>query len=83
LHETHHVEDLVEASLAFVLPAHKGKEMVNFGYTDGLMKETLDVVDQHVDTFIRIEKHIWDMGCFIFDGDPIYDIDGTFQVKNA
>jgi hypothetical protein len=68
---------------SLVLPAHEDKEMVNFSHTDGLMKEPLDVVDEHIDTFIHIGRCRWDMGCFIFDGDPIYDIEGTFQVKNA
>jgi hypothetical protein len=28
-------------------------------------------------------KHGWDIGCFIFDGDPIYDIEGSFQIRNV
>jgi len=47
------------------------------------MKEPLDVVDEHIDTFIRIGRHRWDMGCLIFDGDPICDIEGTFKINNA
>jgi len=75
----HHVGNLVEASLDFVLPTHENKEVVNFNHTYGLIKEPLVFVDENIDTFIHIGKHIWSyMGCFIFYGDPIYDIEGTF-----
>jgi hypothetical protein len=41
------------------------------------------MVDQHIDDFIHIGRRRWDMGCFIFYGDPIYDIEGSFQMKNV
>jgi hypothetical protein len=34
-------------------------------------------------TFLHIERHKWDMSCFHFDGDPIYDIDDDSRVKSA
>jgi hypothetical protein len=37
-----------------------------------------DIVGQLIDDFIHVEKHGWDMGSFIFYGDPIYDIEGNF-----
>ena len=67
-------EDQVEDSLAFVLPAHEDKAMVNFSHIDGVMKENLDAVDEHIDTFICIGRRIWDMSCFIFYVDLVYDI---------
>jgi hypothetical protein len=82
-HEVHHVEDLVEVSLSLVLPTHEDKETINSSHVDGLMKKPLDVVDEHIDTFIHIGRCIWDMGCFVFDRDFIYDIEGIFQIKNA
>jgi hypothetical protein len=75
------IEDPVEASLAPALPPHKDKEMVIFGHNDGHMKETLDMVDDHIDTFIQTGRDTWDFCCFIFYRDPIYDIEGSSQVK--
>jgi hypothetical protein len=62
---------------ATFLPAHK--EMVNFIHTNDLMKDPLEVVDEHINTFIHIGRCIWDMNCFIFYGDPIYNIEGTLR----
>jgi hypothetical protein len=78
--ELHHP---VEATPTFFLPTHENKEVVNFSHTDGFMKEPLDVVDENINTFICIGRHIWEMVCFIFYGDPICNIEGTFQIKNA
>jgi hypothetical protein len=60
-------------------PAHENKEMVIF--VDGLVKEPLHMVDEHIDTFIQTGRRRWDFGCLIFDRDPIYDIEGTPQEK--
>jgi hypothetical protein len=43
-------EDPVEDIHASTYPPHKDKEMII--YVDGLMKEPLDMVDEHIDTFI-------------------------------
>jgi hypothetical protein len=67
-------EDPVEATPTTLLPAHK--EMVIFIHTDDLMKDHLEVVDEHIENFIRIGRHRWDMSCFIFYGYLIYDIEG-------
>jgi hypothetical protein len=67
-------EDPNESSLAFVIPTHKDKEMVIFCHTDSLVKEPSYMVDEHIDAFIQIERHRWDLGHFNFYGDPIYDI---------
>jgi hypothetical protein len=74
-------EDPVEATLTYVPPAHEDKEMVIFSDTDGLMKEPLDMVDEHIDTFIQIGRRRWDVGHFIFYRDPIYDIEVGSRAK--
>ena len=53
-----------EATLAFFLPTHEDKEMVS--HSDGLMKEPLDMVDKHIETFIQTGTCRWDFGRFIF-----------------
>jgi len=46
------------------------------------MKQPLDIVDDDINDFIRIGKHRWDMICYIFYGDPVYDIEGHSQIKD-
>jgi hypothetical protein len=77
------IEDQVEAALALALPAHKDKEMVILGHTDGHMKETFDMVDEHIDTFIQTRRRTWDFGHFIFYRDPIYNIEGSSQAQGV
>jgi hypothetical protein len=43
-------EELVEDAHPSTPPAHKDKEMVTFA--DGLVREPLHMVDEHIDTFI-------------------------------
>jgi hypothetical protein len=81
-HEVHHVEDPVESSQAFILPTHEDEEMVSCSHTYGFMKEPLDVIGEHIYDFIHVGRCTWDVGCSSFDGDPIYDIEGGFRVKN-
>jgi hypothetical protein len=45
------------------------------------MKEPLDMVDEHIDTFIQTGRHKWDLVHLIFDRDFIYDIEGSPQEK--
>lgn len=78
----HYVEDLVEATQAFVLPAHEDEKMVGCSHTDRFMKEPLDVVGEHIDYFICVERRKWDVGYSNFNRDPIYDIEGGFRVDN-
>jgi hypothetical protein len=72
-------EELVEDIHASTPPAHEDKDMITF--VDGLVKEPLDMVDEHIDTFIQIDRRRWDFGCLIFDRDPIYYIEGNPQEK--
>jgi hypothetical protein len=57
--------------------------MVIFSHTDSLLKEPSDMVDEHIDAFIQIGRPKWDLGHFNFDGDPIYDIEGSLQEKGV
>jgi hypothetical protein len=55
-------------------PKHEDKEMVIFSHVGGLMKEILDMVDEHIDTFLQTGKCRWDFVRLIFYRDPIHDI---------
>jgi hypothetical protein len=74
-------EDHVEATPVSSLPAHGDKHIVIFNHDNALMKEPLDMVDEHIDTFIQTDRHRWDLGHLIFYRDPIYDIEGRPQEK--
>jgi hypothetical protein len=54
-----------------------------------VLEEPLDATDpfcndviEDIDDFIHVGKHAWDVDCFGFDGDPIYEIEGSFQIRN-
>jgi hypothetical protein len=47
------------------------------------MKEPLDMVDGHIDTFIQTGRCRWDFGHFIFYRDPIYNIEGSSHAKRV
>jgi hypothetical protein len=47
------------------------------------MEKPSDIVDDHIDDFIQIGRCRWDLGCFIFDRDLIYDIEGTSRIKDT
>jgi hypothetical protein len=57
--------------------------MVIFSHIDGLMKVPFDMVDDPIDTFIWTCRRRWDLGCFKFDRDPIYDIEGSSQEEGV
>jgi hypothetical protein len=50
--------------------------------SEGALEEPLDIVGQHIDTFIQIGKCGWDMVLFTFDEDPTYDVEGSPQTKD-
>jgi hypothetical protein len=58
-------EDPVENVYASTPLAHKHKEMIIC--VDGLMREPLDMVDAHINTFIETGRHKWDLDRPIFD----------------
>jgi hypothetical protein len=61
--------------------------------SEEVLEEPLDALDpscynkgddviENIDDFIHVGRRKWDMSCFGFSGDPIYDIEGCFQIKN-
>jgi hypothetical protein len=60
---------------------HEDEEMINISDADDLVEEPYDVVDQHIDDLINVGRHRWGVGCIIFYGDPIYDVEGSSQAK--
>jgi hypothetical protein len=46
------------------------EEIISSIDTGKFMEQPSDIVDQHIDDFIHVGRHRWDMGCFTFDGDP-------------
>jgi hypothetical protein len=62
---------------------HSCEEVTSFYDTDEIMEHPPDTVDDHIDDFIQIGRCKWDLGCFIFYGDPIYDIEGTSRIKDT
>jgi hypothetical protein len=62
-------------------PAHADEEMISLNDADDLVEDPSDVVDQHIDDFIHVGRRRWDVVCFIFYKDPIYDVEGSSQEK--
>jgi hypothetical protein len=88
LDEVSLAEDLNE-TLSSIVPFEEDEfiqlceEVINFYDVDEIMEQPPDTVDDHIDDFIQIGRCKWDLGCFIFYGDPIYDIEGTSQIKDT
>jgi len=40
------------------------------------------MVDQHIDDFIHVGRHRWDVVCFTLDN-PIYDVEDSSQTKGV
>jgi hypothetical protein len=55
--------------------------MINISDSNDLLEDPSNVVDQYIDDFIHVGRHRWGVGCIIFYGDPIYDIEGSSQEK--
>jgi hypothetical protein len=55
------------------------------------LEKPLDIIkkssnEEHndcIDYSIHIGRHIWDISCLCFDGDPVYDIDDDSRKKNV
>jgi hypothetical protein len=45
------------------------------------VEQSSNIVDDHIDDFMQVGRHRWDVGCFIIDKDPIYDNEGIPQAK--
>jgi hypothetical protein len=63
--------------------AHKDEEVISPNDADDFVEDLSDMVDQHIDDFIQVGRRRWDVGCFIFYRDPIYDIEGSSQEKRV
>jgi hypothetical protein len=59
------------------------EEVISFYDANEIMEQPLDTVDHHIDDFIQIGRCRWDLGCFTFYGDSIYDIEGTSRIKDT
>ena len=69
--------DEAEVIRPFFPRAHEDEEVIS-----PFVEDLSSMVDRHISDSIHIGRRGWDMGCFNFDGDPIYDIESDFQVKN-
>jgi len=67
----------------FFPPVHEDEEAMSLNDIDDSVEDPSDVVDHHINDFIYIGRHRWDVRFFVFDGDPIYDMEGGFQIKNV
>jgi hypothetical protein len=59
------------------------EEVINSYDADEFMEQPSDIVDEHIDDFIQVGRRRWDVGCFIIDRDPIYDIEGSSQAEGV
>jgi hypothetical protein len=57
------------------------KKIIGFNDTNDLVEDPSEVVDQHVDDFIHVRRHIWEVVCFNFDKYPIYDVEGSSKKR--
>jgi hypothetical protein len=92
--EVQHVVNLDETSVSifpldkdevvqtYFPPALKYEEIINLNDAYDFVEVLPNTVEQHIDDFIQIIRHRWDVG-FIFYRDPIYDIEGSSQEKRV
>jgi hypothetical protein len=59
------------------------EEVISSYDADEFMEQPSDIVDEHIDDFIQVGRRRWDVGCFIVDRDPIYEIEGSSQAEGA
>jgi hypothetical protein len=57
--------------------------MISLNDANDLLEYLFDVVDQHIDDFIHVGRHRWDVVYFIFDRDPIYEVEYGPQEKGV
>jgi hypothetical protein len=62
---------------------HEHKKIIVFNDTNDIVEDPSYVVDQHIDDFIHVGRRRWDVVCFTFDKDPIYDVEGSSQTKGV
>jgi hypothetical protein len=76
--EVYHVEDQEENTLSY----DPFEDLDESPFHDPGSEEASDEINQHIDTFIQIGKHGWDMHLFTFDEDATYDVEGIPQTKD-
>jgi hypothetical protein len=59
------------------------EEVINSYDADEFVEQPSNTVDDHIDDFIQVGRRIWDVGCFIIDRDPIYEIEGGSQEEGV
>jgi hypothetical protein len=59
------------------------EEVISSYDADEFVEQPSDIVDDHIDDFIQVGRRRWDVGCFIIDRDPIYDIEGSSQAEGV
>jgi hypothetical protein len=59
------------------------EEVINLYDAGEIMEHPPYTVEDHIDDFIQIGRCKWDLGCFIFYMDPIYDIEGASWIKDT
>jgi hypothetical protein len=64
-------------------PAHEDEEVISPNDANAFVKDLSDLDDLHIDDFIQVGRRRWDVGCFIIDRDPIYDIEASSQAKGV
>jgi hypothetical protein len=86
LDEVSHAED-PNKTLVSTFPLEENEmvqpfeEVISSNDTSEFMEKPSEKVDDHIDDFICVWKRGWDISCFNFDGDPIYDNVSSFQTK--
>jgi hypothetical protein len=59
------------------------EEVINPSDVGKFMEHPSNTIENYINNFICVHKQGCDIVCFSFDGDPIYEIEGNFQIKNA
>jgi hypothetical protein len=89
LDEVHHPD---EDTLVSMLPLDKDdivqpcsppthEEIISLNDAYDLMQNLSDIANLHINDFIQVGRRRWNFGHFVFDRDPIYDIEGNSQEK--
>jgi hypothetical protein len=82
--EVQHAENPDETSVSILfLDENEDEEVISPKDVDDSMGKFSDMVDQHLDDFIQVGRRRWDVSCFIFYRDPIYDIEGGSHAKEV
>jgi hypothetical protein len=59
------------------------EEVISSYDAEEFTEQLLDIVNERIDDFIQVGRRRWDVGTFIINIDPIYDIEGRFQAEGV